>query len=368
MTGLSDAIARRDDATARYFKDYLKVDNARGDFRAFAMSDLGDYTRPERRLGIGVAFSEAAGGDLGLALRVRKTQGVAYRAALDIAKDAEKDGSWADIRVVERIAVPANQEVKPIDEEVVNRGVFPICGDPLVIGASVGHPKGPTGSLGGFVKIRGRGEGIIGACHVLANGGRGINLTEDDAPNIYHPGRKDAQTITALDIIGNLVNYGPLDTNSVEVDCAVGTLRKNWNHSGNQIPQIPGAKGAGTAILEPPKSLEPIAAIKKVAKIGRTTGYTEGRLSAGFFNDVGLDVPGHGLVYYNRLFEIESEEPQAPFAGPGDSGAVVFDLAARFAFAMIVGGGEWDDKGRIRTLVYGCSLASALKAMRAEWL
>src|SRR5207244_1330077 len=99
---------------------------------------------------------------------------------------------------------------------------------------------------------------------------------------------------------------------------------------------------------------------KTVAKVGRTTRYTEGRLSAGFYDDVGLDVPGHGLVYYNRLFEIESEDGRNPFAKPGDSGAVIFDSASRAAFGMVVGGGEWDDDGRTRMLVYACNLASGL--------
>ena len=79
-------------------------------------------------------------------------------------------------------------------------------------------------------------------------------------------------------------------------------------------------------------------------------------------------MPGQGLVYYSRLFEVESEDAKSPFAQPGDSGAALFDVTTRKAFALVVGGGTWDDDGKSRTLVYSCNLAAALEAMEARWL
>jgi hypothetical protein len=91
-------------------------------------------------------------------------------------------------------------------------------------------------------------------------------------------------------------------------------------------------------------------------------------LTAGFFDDVGLEVPGQGIVYYSRLFEIQSPRSDFPFAQPGDSGAAVFDTKTRSAFALVVGGGVWDDNGNAKMLVYCCSLAAALEALSVEWL
>jgi len=185
---------------------------------------------------------------------------------------------------------------------------------------------------------------------------------------VYHPASVDVSgRLGPRNQIGQLYDYRTLDTPSVELDVAAATLLPSRTHTGNSIPRIPGAKNAGKRLLKPP-SEKRIAEFKTVAKVGRTTGYTEGRLSAGFFDDVGLEVPGLGIVYFSRLFEIESPDAAKPFAKPGDSGAAVFDVTTRSAFALIVGGGLWDDDGKPRMLVYSCDLAAALEAMGASWL
>lgn len=396
MSALEDAFKRRDEAKVRYLRDFLKVGGRKTSLAAFGMSDVSEYLPPDQRLAVGVAFgaSEEQRDAPGLAIRVSKRDGIAERAAKSLAEQAEKDGSWADVRVVENLSVPARGDVarlaKASDDArssedppagaivagspaAIKAGkAFPIGGDPLMLGVSVGHPRSPAGSLGGFITFKGGGEGIISACHILANGGRGIDPTQldsdDTAPKVYHPASADlAGRLSPRHQIGRLHSFLSLETTSVELDVAVARLLPNRAHIGNVIPKILGAKNVGQPVLRPPAS-EQVARFKTVAKIGRTTHYTVGRLSSGFYDDIGLDVPGHGLVYYNRLFEIESEASDTPFALPGDSGAVVFDTATRAAFAMVVGGGEWDDKGRIRMLIYACNLAAALDAMDAEWM
>lgn len=368
MAALDDAMKRRDAAKVRYLRDYLKIGGRTSKLAAFGMSDVADYVSPDQRLSVGIAFGKGDEAP-GLALRVSKRDSMAHRAANDLAEEAEKDKSWADVRVVENLAVPSRTDVDPLGPEDADANGFPIGGDPLMVGVSVSHPKSPSGSLGGFVRFNGGSEGIISACHVLANSGRGVELSpEENAPLIYHPASRDvAGRLTPSHRIAKLRQFVELTTSSVELDVAVAALLPERQHIGNVIPSIRGARNAGQPILAPPPN-SAIAEFKTVAKVGRRTRYTEGRLSAGFFDDVPLEVPGQGIVYYSRMFEIESSSARAPFAEPGDSGAAVFDIDSRKAFALVVGGGLWEDDGKARMLVYCCNLAAALDAMKVEWL
>lgn len=372
MTSLSEALDRRDEAKLRFFREYLGISGNRGKIAAFGMADAADYLPPDRRLAIGVAFGDSERGNkklFGLALRVSKRGGVAHRAAAKIAEDAEKDGAWADVRVIEGLSIPSRSQVAAIDANLTTGQDFPVGGDPLMMGVSVSHPRAPAGSLGGFVRIKNAGEGIIGACHILANSGRGIDLSSVDlAPLIYHPANSDVRRISSHHQVARLQAYVPLDTQSVEVDAAVATLLPHINHVGNVVPPIASARDAGQRILGPPSSNEAIVSFRNVAKVGRSTKYTEGLLSAGFFDEVPLDVPARGITYYSNLMEIESSDPKMPFAEPGDSGAVIFDVRTRTAFALVVGGGVWERVGAPTVLTYGCSLASSLDALDAEWL
>ena len=364
MISFEDAIKLRDETKIRYLRDYLKVGDGETNFVAFGMAQAADYAPPELRLAIGVAFGDD-GSPPGLALRTSRREGTAYRAAMKFAESAAKRGYRADVRTVSGLAVPAHSDVPPVGPQ----DGFPLGGDPLMLGVSIAHPKSPAGSLGGFVRFPHGGEGIISACHVLANSGRGVDVgAPDKAPMIYHPASADVPgRLTSRNQIARLQNFVTLDASTVEVDAAVAELLPNRRHIGNVIPKIRGAEEAGKPILKPPQT-KAIHEFRSVAKVGRKTGYTKGKLSAGFFDEIGLQVPGQGIVYYSRLFEVESVDASTPFAEAGDSGATVFDAPTRTAFALVVGGGIWNDGGQSRMLVYCCSLAAALEALGVEWL
>lgn len=363
MSVLEEAVERRQAARAKYLRDYLKIGGPQKNFTAFATTELVQYIPPDRRLAFGVGFSPNHISP-GLAIRPGKKGGIAERAAFALREDAERDGSWADVRIVESLSTPSRAEV---GAPIKSRSGFPVGGDPLVLGASVSHPKAPAGSLGGFVRF-GEADAIIGACHVMANAGRGIELEPPHAaPYVYHPASSDARRLVATNRIGQLREFVPLDTSSVEVDAAVAVLSPHRSHSGNVVPPVKGARDVGSRI-KGPSSEKAFPQGGVVAKVGRTTHYTEGNLTAALFNDVTLDVSGLGIVYYDQMFEIESADEKTPFAQPGDSGAVVFDIATKEAFGLVVGGGVWDDGGKSRTLVYACSLHEALRQLGASWL
>src|SRR5205823_1925094 len=76
-----------------------------------------------------------------------------------------------------------------------------------------------------------------------------------------------------------------------------------------------------------------------VAKIGRTTGYTEGVVLS-----VEVSMAIHGTenrVYrFENLIEIKSGTRSKPFSEPGDGGAVVFDPSNGRLLDSIVDGGK----------------------------
>jgi hypothetical protein len=245
---LEEALERREAARVRYLRDFLKVGGKKTNFAAFGMSDVADYVPPEQRLAIGVAFGDEPK-SLGLALRASKHGGVAHRAGLDLANAAEKDGSWADYKIVSDLSIPARTSVTSI----THGNSFPLSGDPLTMGVSVSHPKSPAGSLGGFVKFQSGEDGIISACHVLANSGRGVDVSSPDAaPLIYHPASGDAAgRLTPGNRIARLQNFVEITTSSVEIDAAVAVLLPQRAHIGNVVPPVPGAEGIGKPISKP---------------------------------------------------------------------------------------------------------------------
>ncbi len=81
-----------------------------------------------------------------------------------------------------------------------------------------------------------------------------------------------------------------------------------------------------------------------VRKLGRTTGLTNGRISAVALDDVGVDMET-GIAVFDNQIEIESTREGKPFCLGGDSGSLIVDsdnLAAALLFAGSDEGGAWD--------------------------
>lgn len=363
---LEEALERRDAARERYLRYDLRLTMDTATLRGFSLGSVEKRIPLDRRLSLGVAFpkDDIARNSLGLAIRVAKRDGMAYRAAMAIAEREFANGGWAEIRHVEQRRLPTRDELAASGPKPA---VPPQGSDPLRLGTSVTLAKGGSSSLGGFVMIPGHGEGFVGASHGLANGGRGIDPV--DKPIVYDATRRDAGgRLIGRDVIGALHEYIPLDTDPVYLDMAVVRLTANRPVLGNVIPPIAGAVDVGAAILPPPPA-NAIPFLGRVAKIGRTTGYTEGRLSAGYFSDLEFEVPGISIVYYDNMYEIEGTIAYPVFGDSGDSGAIIFDCNNKKAFGMLVGGGvHRDDDGMGHPLIYACDLASGLREVGADWV
>lgn len=181
---------------------------------------------------------------------------------------------------------------------------------PLRIGCSIGHILVTAGSLGAFVRSRQDGSSLVlSNNHVLANE-NAASIGDD----ILQPGKFDGGQGPS-DRIGTLAKFIPLDfTNPNNFDCATALLDPAIQFD---------AAGLDTAgSLATPT---PIALLggEVVSKIGRTTGLTQGTVSAVEVDNVGVGYD-HGQAQFDQQIEIQGNGNSA-FSQGGDSGSLVFD-------------------------------------------
>jgi hypothetical protein len=176
----------------------------------------------------------------------------------------------------------------------------------LGIGSSVAHRDGSAGTLGFFARRNSDGIlGLVSNNHVLAlaDGGQ-------EGDPILHPSPADGGE-APRDLIARLCGDFPrLERRAPRVDCAFARLlpgieyhsEEAWSRS----PVLPEKAGA-------------------VAKIGRTTAATKGRITAFELNQVGVMYSSNRVIFFDGQIEIRSDDG-SPFGAGGDSGSLVFTL------------------------------------------
>jgi len=199
---------------------------------------------------------------------------------------------------------------------------------PLRIGCSVGHFNITAGTLGCFVTNLAENDRsflFLSNNHVLANENR---AKKGDA--ILQPGVADQGTDPS-DLVGSLERFVRLQKDSSNrIDAAVALIRRGFDPE----PMIKGIGKISGLVADPAEG-------KLVSKVGRTTGPTEGRISAFEVDDVvvGYDM---GNLKFDNVVEIEGAKDE-PFAQGGDSGSLVVneDLqAVALVFATSDVGGK----------------------------
>lgn len=223
---------------------------------------------------------------------------------------------------------------------------------PLVIGASISHPAVTAGTLGCFVKDRRGRVCLLSNNHVIAN----ENAAKTGDP-IVQPGTIDGGRITR-DTVARVERFIRLRPGQVNrVDAAIATL-------GPKVRIDPGTlRGLGRL-----RGVGPASEIgEEVAKIGRTTGLTRGRVSAIELDNVFVDY-GIGRVRFDDQLEIEGHpagrrRPGA-FSLGGDSGALIVSRELEAAAILFAGSdhGGPDDRG----LTYATPITAVLKALRVK--
>ncbi len=219
---------------------------------------------------------------------------------------------------------------------------------PLLIGASVGHHLVTAGSLGAFVRIKGEPSlHLLSNNHVLANENK---AKKGDA--ILHPGALDSG-VNPDDQIASLTTFKRLrKTASNLMDAAIARLDDGIEPSPDKLRGLGKLKGLGSDFLE---------AGTPVAKIGRTTGLTRGRVTAFELDNV---VVGYGIgdLRFDNQIEIEGDGLKA-FSQGGDSGSLIVEEghAVALLFAGTKQGGQ-NGQG----LTYANPLHPVLKAFKIE--
>lgn len=225
---------------------------------------------------------------------------------------------------------------------------------PLAIGASLGHPAVTAGTLGCFVRDRRGRVCVLSNNHVLAD----ENAAKIGDP-IVQPGVIDGGRV-GHDTAARLERFVRLRTGRVNrMDAAIAAVNP-------KVPFDPSAvRGLGAL-----KGLAPaLDAGDAVAKIGRSSGLTRGRVTTIELDNVFVDY-GIGRVRFDGQLEIEGAAAgkgrarARAFSLGGDSGALVVNGAVEAA-ALLFAGSDHGGPGD-HGLTYATPIAPVLKALRVR--
>jgi hypothetical protein len=198
---------------------------------------------------------------------------------------------------------------------------------PLKIGISVGHYAVTAGTLGCFVrKCGGSDTLILSNNHVLANENKGKIGDTILQPGAYDDGKDPADKVAEL---AGMVRLKKTQPNAV--DAAVAALSKDVDCAPRTIHGLGALAGQGPAFLDTGA---------EVAKLGRTTGLTRGRVTAFELDNVvvqfGPPLRPY-LLQFDGQFEVEGLENDA-FSRGGDSGSLIVVAGTRLAVGLLFAG------------------------------
>ena len=222
---------------------------------------------------------------------------------------------------------------------------------PLQIGLSCGHYNITAGTLGCFVRPSGEKERlmILSNNHVLADED---NAAAGDA--ILQPGHFDggknptdlvARFTKAIKLTQSAANY---------VDAALANVEKRIEVNLRTIKGLGKIAGVGTDFLD---------VGTEVAKLGRTSGLTLGRVTAFELDNVVVRYDHADLRFDNQI-EIEGAGKKS-FSEGGDSGSLVVERDTRLAVGLLFAGGDVGGSNG-KGLTYANPIHAVLDALGIE--
>ena len=219
---------------------------------------------------------------------------------------------------------------------------------PLLIGISIGHFAVTAGTLGCFVQTRKSEVRILSNNHVLADENHG-----KAGDPILQPGRYDGGTRRG-DTVGNLDSFVRLKVRGANlVDCARSTLRSNMEFEPAKL------RGVGTLTGVWPSDED----VDEVEKLGRTTGHTQGRITAFELDNVVVAYDMGNLRFDDQL-EIEGLGA-GPFSDGGDSGSLIFTSGDKLALALLFAGSQQGGSNGAG-LTYGNPFGTVLDSLKVR--
>jgi hypothetical protein len=258
---------------------------------------------PLQRVALGIARGKTAG-EYAIAVRLQDQSPLLQSF---VARIVERAGREVDVSFVGRLK--AFDSANPGDPTPLRQ----LC-RPLVIGCSLAHVAFTAGTLGLIALHRKTGRAVIVSnSHVLAQGG--LAKVGD---GISQPGPIDGGS--AGDHIGALLDFAPFrPAGGNLVDAAIAVTDDSIAITPNFI--------AGIGAITVPGDDVPLLPGATVFKLGRTTGLTQGTVTAIEVDDIAVDYDTGTLVFDNQI-EITGA-PGAPFSDAGDSGSLVIDEQLR---------------------------------------
>lgn len=152
-------------------------------------------------------------------------------------------------------------------------------------------------------------------------------------------------------------------------DSAVALLLKKIDFGiPNQVPKKFPFKGQ--VIHHTPDSGDLLSRDKIVYKIGRTTGFTTGKVSAVALDNVPVITNEGYEVLFDDVIEINWLSNRQPFSKPGDSGSIVFieEKGKLLAVGLHFAGGIRKIEGKEIGISYSCNIDTVLKTHKVLWL
>lgn len=226
---------------------------------------------------------------------------------------------------------------------------------PLKLGTSIGHYLITAGTLGAVVRDKRDGATLLlSNNHVLANENKAKPGDAILQPGAADGGNNSADRIATLARMVKLKKTGPNP-----VDCAVAAPDKDVEADALTIRGLGKLAGLGPDFLDEGT---------EVAKLGRTTGLTRGKVTAFELDNVivgyGEENRRYNLRFDNQI-EIEGTGANA-FSRGGDSGSLIVADDLR-AVALLFAGGEIGGQNN-QGLTYANPIRAVLTALDVELL
>jgi hypothetical protein len=291
---------------------------------------------------VGLGLTPLPDGGYGVAVRYRLGVPTARMVARKVAAQV---GPVADVRRTGRIRAVPRGGAGPRPPVATAQAV----GEtgrvrPLRPGVSIAHAAVSAGTLGAFVRV----DGVLHAMsnfHVLM--GSTSAVVGDP---VLQPGPADGGR-NPEDRVGTLAGFVPLQRGRDQlVDAAIARL---------DAPDVDLAYPVG-----PITQIAEADGTEQVAKVGRTTGLTQGHVTAIELDDV---VVGYGEelgeLRFDNQIEVQSNGPE-PFSRGGDSGSLVYRTDGVAIGLLFAGSESGGDNGT--GLTYLNPIGAVLDALGAE--
>jgi hypothetical protein len=222
---------------------------------------------------------------------------------------------------------------------------------PLRVGGSIGHFRITAGTLGCFVRRRSDGQTLIlSNNHVLADENKAKVGDAIIQPGQIDGGKKSTHGVGALVAMIRLKKTG-----ANLVDAAVASIKSGITFNARKLEGLGDLAGLGSDFLDEGA---------EVAKVGRTTGTTRGRVTAFELDNVVVSYD-LGSIRFDNQVEIEGAGND-PFSDGGDSGSLIVDGERRGVALLFAGGDQGGSNGK--GLTYANPLKTVLDSLKVDLL